>query len=143
MSQASGQEKQEKPMRWWQLSLLGVAFTIGTGYFLGSGIAIQMGGASVLIAFILAAFGTYMVFDVLSKMTADEPMKGSFRSYAKKAFGRWAGFSSGWVYWSSELLIMGSQLTALSLLPPHGRNNLKIMLVPFYSRRFDSKTIFY
>ncbi len=33
----------------------------------------------------------------------------------KKAYGRWAGFSSGWVYWSSEMLIMGSQLTALSL----------------------------
>lgn len=115
MSQASGQEKKEKPMKWWQLSLLGVAFTIGTGYFLGSGIAIQMGGASVLIAFILAAVATYMVFDMLSKMTADEPMKGSFRTYAKKAYGRWAGFSSGWVYWSSELLIMGSQLTALSL----------------------------
>ncbi|MFP3490404.1 amino acid permease, partial [Staphylococcus sp. SIMBA_130] len=31
------------------------------------------------------------------------------------AFGPWAGFSNGWVYWSSEMLIMGSQLTALAL----------------------------
>jgi L-asparagine transporter-like permease len=102
-------------MKWWQLSLLGVACTIGTGYFLGSGIAINMGGGSVIIMFILAAFGTYIVFDVLARMTEADPQQGSFRAYAKKAFGRWAGFSSGWVYWSSELLIMGSQLTALSL----------------------------
>ncbi|NRF90838.1 amino acid permease [Paenibacillus frigoriresistens] len=102
-------------MKWWQLSLLGVACTIGTGYFLGSGIAISMGGGSVIIMFILAAFGTYIVFDVLARMTEADPQRGSFRAYAKKAFGRWAGFSSGWVYWSSELLIMGSQLTALSL----------------------------
>jgi L-asparagine transporter-like permease len=102
-------------MKWWQLSLFGVAATIGTGYFLGSGIAIQIGGGSVILLFILAAFGTYIVFDVLAKMTSDNPQKGSFRSYAKLAYGRWAGFSSGWVYWSSELLIMGSQLTALSL----------------------------
>ncbi|MDU0204070.1 amino acid permease [Paenibacillus sp. MAH-36] len=101
-------------MKWWQLTLLGVACTIGTGYFLGSGIAIQMGGVSVLFMFILAAFGTYIVYDVLAKMTGKEPAQGSFQTYAAKAFGRWAGFSSGWVYWCSELLIMGSQLTALS-----------------------------
>lgn len=102
-------------MKWWQLSLFGVACTIGTGYFLGSGIAMKMGGGSIIFLFVLAAFCTYVVFDVLAKMTMEDPQQGSFRSYAKKAFGRWAGFSSGWVYWSSELLIMGSQLTALSL----------------------------
>ncbi|MDQ0897306.1 MULTISPECIES: amino acid permease [unclassified Paenibacillus] len=102
-------------MKWWQLSLLGVACTIGTGYFLGSGIGIKMGGGSVIFMFILAAIGTYIVFDVLARMTGADPQQGSFRAYAKKAYGRWAGFSSGWVYWSSELLIMGSQLTALSL----------------------------
>ncbi|OXM83400.1 amino acid permease [Paenibacillus rigui] len=102
-------------MKWWQLSLLGVACTIGTGYFLGSAIAIQIGGGSVVFLFIVAAIGTYVVFDALSAMTADDPQQGSFRAYAKKAFGRWAGFSSGWMYWSSEMMIMGSQLTALSL----------------------------
>lgn len=105
----------EKKLEWWQLSLLGVACTIGTGYFLGTGIALKIGGPSVLFAFIVAAFGTYLVFDSLARMTAAEPLPGSFRSYAKKAYGRWAGFSSGWVYWASELLIMGSQLTALSI----------------------------
>ncbi|WP_017755467.1 amino acid permease [Calidifontibacillus oryziterrae] len=102
-------------MKWWQLSLFGVGCTIGTGFFLGSGIAIKSTGASVLIAFIVAAIGTYFVFDALAKMTAKKPEKGAFRTYAKKAYGRWAGFSIGWIYWSSEMLIMGSQLTALSI----------------------------
>lgn len=102
-------------MKWWQLSLLGVACTIGTGYFMGSGIGIKMGGSSVILLFVLAGLVTYIVFDVLARMTADNPQKGSFQTYAKNALGRWAGFSCGWVYWSSELLIMGSQLTALSL----------------------------
>ncbi|SDO28881.1 L-asparagine transporter [Paenibacillus sp. yr247] len=103
------------PMKWWQLALLGAASMIGTGYFLGSGIGIKMGGVSVIFMYILAAIGTYIVFDVLFRMTGEDPQQGSFRTYAKNAFGRWAGFTSGWVYWSSELLIMGSQLTALSL----------------------------
>ncbi|MFM9329800.1 amino acid permease [Paenibacillus mesotrionivorans] len=115
MAQHGKAPQQEKLLPWWQLSLLGVACTVGTGFFLGSAIAIEIGGPSVLFNYALAAVGTFLVFDQLARMTADHPMEGSFRSYAGKAYGRWAGFSSGWVYWSAELLIMGSQLTALSL----------------------------
>ena len=111
-----GSKKSDKKLAWWQLSLIGVGCIIGTGYFVGSGIGITMTGASILISFILAGTGTYIVFEALAKMSAKDPQKGSFRSYAKKAYGRWAGFSSGWVYWFSEMLITGSQLTALSLL---------------------------
>lgn len=114
MKQASGKSKNDQ-LKWWQLSLLGVAGTIGTGYFLGSGLAISIGGPGVLLVYILAAAGTYVVFDALSRMTAEHPEQGSFRTYASQAFGAWAGFGSGWVYWFSELLIMGSQLTALSI----------------------------
>src|SRR5690606_4974956 len=38
-----------------------------------------------------------------------------FRAYSRQAFGHWAGFSHGWMYWLSEMLILGSQLTALGL----------------------------
>lgn len=90
MEQKDKAPPQGQQLPWWQLSLLGVACTVGTGFFLGSNIQ-------------------------LARMTAEHTLEGSFRSYAQKAYGRWAGFSSGWVYWSSELLIMGSQLAALSL----------------------------
>ncbi|WP_106765939.1 amino acid permease [Paenibacillus faecalis] len=107
--------KQDKHLKWWQLSLLGVASTIGTGYFLGSAFGIKLGGPAVLISYVLAAFCTFIVFDLLSAMTVDDPQKGSFRTYAKKAHGRWAGFSTGWMYWCAEVLIMGSQMTALAI----------------------------
>ncbi|ADU30287.1 amino acid permease [Evansella cellulosilytica] len=112
---SQSKEVKEKPLMWWQLSLLGIACTIGTGFFLGSSIAINMAGPSVVFSFALAAIGTYFVYEALAKMTTADPQKGSFRTYAKKAYGRWAGFSSGWVYWLSEMLITGSQLTALSI----------------------------
>lgn len=106
----------EQKLAWWQLSLIGVGCIIGTGYFLGSGIGIRLAGPAIVISFLLAGIGTYIVSDALGRMSAEDPQKGSFRSYAKKAYGRWAGFSSGWVYWFSEMLIVGSQLTALSIL---------------------------
>ncbi|NMO96290.1 amino acid permease [Paenibacillus lemnae] len=111
----SSDNKPEQTLKWWQLSLLGVASTIGTGYFLGSSLGIKLGGPAVLISFVLAALGTFIVFDVLARMTAEDPQEGSFRAYAKKAHGRWAGFSTGWMYWCSEVLIMGSQMTALAI----------------------------
>lgn len=107
---------QSGDLKWWQLSLIGVGCTIGTGYFLGSTLGIKETGFSIVFAFILAALGTYIVFNQLAKMTAADPQEGSFCYYANKAFGPWAGFSCGWNYWFSNILIMGSQLTALSLL---------------------------
>lgn len=109
-------KKSNGTMQWWQLSLIGVGCTIGTGYFLGSSIGIMQTGPSIAISFVLAAIGTYIVFNLLAKMTAEDPQTGSFCYYARKAYGDWAGFSSGWNYWCSNILIMGSQLTALSTL---------------------------
>ena len=112
----SGSSSNEGELKWWQLSLIGVGCTIGTGFFLGSAIGIKITGPSIVFSFILAAIGTYVVYNLLAKMTAEDPQDGSFCYYAKKAYGQWAGFSCGWNYWSSNILIMGSQLTALSIL---------------------------
>lgn len=74
-------------LKWWQLSLIGVGCTIGTGYFLGSSLGIMETGTSIVFTFILAAIGTYIVFNQLAKMTAEDPQEGSFCYYANKAFG--------------------------------------------------------
>lgn len=102
-------------LSWWQLSLLGIGCTLGTGFFLGTSMAIHKSGPAVLIPFLVAAVCTYIVYDGLVKMSVVNPDKGSFRTYAKQAFGRWAGFSNGWIYLISEILIMGSQLMALGI----------------------------
>ncbi|WP_246941289.1 amino acid permease [Bacillus pinisoli] len=112
----SDQEDGTGTLKWWQLSLVGVGCTIGTGFFLGSAIGIKITGPSIVFSFLLAAIGTYIVYNLLAKMTAQDPQDGSFCYYANKAYGRWAGFSCGWNYWASNILIMGSQLTALSIL---------------------------
>ncbi len=115
-SSGKGKGSEKANLKWWQLSLLGVGCTIGTGFFLGSSIGIKVTGPSIVLSFIVAAIGTYIVYELLAKMTAEDPQEGSFCYYAEKAYGRWAGFSCGWNYWCSNILIMGSQLIALSIL---------------------------
>lgn len=118
-------------LTWWQLSLVGIGCTIGTGFFLGAGIGIKMAGPSIVLSFLLAALGTYTVFNLLAKMTAKDPQKGSFCSYAKKAYGNWAGFSCGWIYWFSNILIMGSQLTAISIFTQFWFREVPLWLFAF------------
>jgi L-asparagine transporter-like permease len=84
---------EDENLKWWQLSLIGVGCTIGTGFFLGSAIGIKITGHSIVLSFILAAIGTYIVYSLLAKMTAEDPQDGSFCYYVNKAYGRWAGFS--------------------------------------------------
>ncbi|SEO82908.1 amino acid permease [Paenibacillus sp. OV219] len=104
----------EKGLSWQQLSLIGVGSIIGAGFFLGTGLSIRTAGPSVLIGYIIAGVTTFIVFASLAQMTANDPQSGSFRAYARIAFGRSAGFLSGWVYWLSGVLIMSSEIVALS-----------------------------
>ena len=78
---------------------------------------------------LIAALGTYIVFHFLAKMTTADPQEGSFCYYAGKAFGRWARFGCGWNYWSTKILIMGSQLTALSILSRFWFPNVPLWLL--------------
>ncbi|WP_017149273.1 amino acid permease [Bacillus bingmayongensis] len=125
---SENQIEEQKDLKWWQLSLIGIGCTIGTGFFLGSSIGIKLGGLSIVFMLILAGFTTYIVFEALAKMTIADPQKGSFRTYSRKAFGHWAGFCHGWTYWSSELLIMGSQLSALGIFSRYWFPNIPLWI---------------
>ena len=59
-------KRKKKDLKWWQLSLIGIGCTIGTG-FLGSSIGIKIGGSSIILILILTGFTTYIVFEALAK----------------------------------------------------------------------------
>lgn len=111
---AKQQAKGKGDLMWWQVSLIGIGSIIGAGFFLGTGLSIQLAGPSVLIGYLIAGVTTYFVFSALAEMTVNDPEEGSFRTYAKKAFGHSVGFVSGWMYWLSGILIMSSEIVALS-----------------------------
>ncbi|TGB02468.1 amino acid permease [Halobacillus salinus] len=106
--------KGKEGLMWWQVSLIGIGSIIGAGFFLGTGLSIQLAGPSVLIGYLIAGVTTYFVFSALAEMSVNDPESGSFRAYAKKAFGHSMGFVAGWMYWLSGILIMSSEIVALS-----------------------------
>lgn len=111
----SAKSGREPALRWHQLSLIGVGSVIGAGFFLGTGVSIRIAGPSLMAGYLLGGFVAYLVFAALAEMTVHDPQPGSFRTYARKAFGPSMGFISGWIYWVAGVLIMSSEIVALSI----------------------------
>lgn len=102
-------------MDWWDLSLIGIGAVIGAGFFLGTALSIQRTGLSLLFAYIIGGLIAYKVFSSLAEMSTRDPQEGSFRVYARKAFGPHMGFTSGWMYWLAGVLIMSTEVAALAI----------------------------
>jgi L-asparagine transporter-like permease len=69
----------------------------------------------MLIAYLIGGVIAFLSFSALAEMSVNDPQPGSFRTYARIAFGHRMGFVSGWMYWISGVLIMSSEVTALSI----------------------------
>jgi L-asparagine transporter-like permease len=112
---ADNREKGETSgLAWWQLSLIGIGSIIGAGFFLGTSLSIKTAGPVILLDYLIGGITAFFVFSALAEMTVRDPQPGSFRTYAKKAFGNSMGFVSGWMYWLSGVFIMSSEAVALA-----------------------------
>jgi len=107
--------KKEKGLGPWQLTMMALGTVIGGSFFLGSSVAINAAGPSIIISFVLGGILVYFLLLALSELTVANPHYGSFRTFASQAFGPGTGFVVGWVYWTGMVLAMSSEATAVSI----------------------------
>ncbi|MFE1904645.1 amino acid permease [Streptomyces gardneri] len=81
------------------LSMIALGGVIGAGLFVGSGAGIAAAGPSIVIAYAISGILVMLVMRMLGEMSAANPASGSFSVHADRAFGPWAGFTSGWAFW--------------------------------------------
>ncbi|MDU0478302.1 amino acid permease [Staphylococcus chromogenes] len=98
------------------LTMMGLGSAIGAGLFLGTGVGIQIAGPAILLAYVLAGIIVVFVMQMLGEMAAARPASGSFSTYAQMAFGHWAGFSLGWLYWFMLVMVMGAEMTGAAAI---------------------------
>lgn len=122
-------KKHEKGLSAGQLAMMALGSVIGGSFFLGSAVAIQAAGPSVIISFALGGVLIYFILYALSEMTVANPDSGSFYTFTAQVFGPGAGFVIGWVYWTGTVLAMSSEATAISILLREWIPNLSIPLV--------------
>ena len=84
------------------IQLIALGGAIGTGLFLGSASVIQNAGPGIILGYAIAGFIAFLIMRQLGEMVVEEPVAGSFSHFAYKYWGGFAGFASGWNYWSSS-----------------------------------------
>ena len=98
-----------------QLSMIAIGGAIGTGLFLGSGSAIRLAGPAVLLSYAIGALIALLLMGCLAEMTTAHPASGSFGAWAEFYVSPLAGFLVRYAYWSSIVLAVGTEVTAIAV----------------------------
>lgn len=98
-----------------QIVMIGLGGAIGTGLFMGSGLAVGYAGPAVIVSYALAGFVALVMVFSLSEMAVVHPSAGSFGTYAEMYLNPWAGFVVRYTYWIAEAIAVGGEAVAAGL----------------------------
>jgi L-asparagine transporter-like permease len=86
--------------------MISIGGIIGAGLFVGSSTSIATIGPAAIVSYGLAGLVILFVMRMLSELAAANPGTGAFTEFARLAFGNWAGFTSGWLYWYFWVIVV-------------------------------------
>jgi AAT family amino acid transporter len=98
-----------------QIVMIGLGGAIGTGLFMGSGLAIGYAGPAVIVSYAMAGFVAVVMVFSLSEMAVLHPTAGSFGTYAETYLNPWAGFVVRYTYWIAQVIAIGGEAVAAGL----------------------------
>ncbi|GAA5161283.1 amino acid permease [Pseudonocardia eucalypti] len=98
-----------------QLSMIGLGGAIGTGLFLGSGLAISHAGPATVLAYAACALVAFVLAWALAEMVTVHPEAGSFGAVAQRYLGPLAGFVQRWTYWTIQVIAIGGEVVACGI----------------------------
>ncbi|KAK5657811.1 hypothetical protein OQA88_2884 [Cercophora sp. LCS_1] len=115
------------------LSMLGIAGSIGTGLFLGLGVAVQKGGPlGALLGYAVVGLVVCAVQFALGEVAALLPVTGSFVRHSEFLIDPAWGFAIGWNLVYGNILSIPSEITAICVLFQFWTDiNPAVIIVPF------------
>jgi GABA permease len=87
--------------------MMALGGTMGAGFFIGMGAIIGKAGPAAVITYALTGVLILLVMRMLGEMAVANPRTGSFTDYARDAMGNWAGFTTAWMYWYYQMIVVG------------------------------------
>ncbi|QZH62360.1 amino acid permease [Mycolicibacterium farcinogenes] len=102
----------KKGLKQRHLTMLSLGGVIGAGLFVGSSATINAAGPLAFVTYAITGLIVLLVMRMLGEMAAARPSTGSFTDYARMAWGPWAGFSTGWLYWYFWVIVVGFEAVA-------------------------------
>jgi len=98
-----------------QQAMMAVGGAIGTGLFLGSGLAVNVAGPAVILSYVIVAIISLLIGVALTEMCVANPTAGSFGVYAGEYLSPFAGYSVRLSYWLMQVVATGGHLVATSI----------------------------
>ncbi|KAK7429115.1 Amino-acid permease inda1 [Neonectria magnoliae] len=109
---ASGTVELERTMKPRHLHMIAIGGSIGAGFFVGSGVALQTGGpGSVLLGFLIMGIMMFNVVYALGELAVMYPVSGGFYTYANRFVDPSWGFAMGWNYVMQWAFVLPLELT--------------------------------
>ena len=97
------------------LQMIALGGAIGTGLFYGSASTIQLAGPAISLSYLIGGCVIFFIMRMLGEMAVDNPVSGSFSSYANTYWHEFVGFLSGWNYWMNYVIVSMVELTAVGI----------------------------
>jgi len=98
-----------------QIAMIGLGGAIGTGLFLGSGLAISQAGPATILAHVACALVALVIAWALAEMVVVHPEAGAFGAVAHRYLGPFAGFVTRWTYWTIQVIAVGGEVIAAGI----------------------------
>jgi AAT family amino acid transporter len=98
-----------------QLTMIAIGGAIGTGLFLGSGLAISYAGPGVILSYGIGVLICLVMMRALTEMAVVHPTAGSFGVFADLYVNPWAGFVVRYTYWFAQVVAIGGEVTAAAI----------------------------
>lgn len=91
------------------LTMIAIGGVVGAGLFVGSSVLLSNAGPLAFVSYAITGAVIVLIMRMLGEMSVADPDTGSFAGYARRAFGPWAGFSTGWLYWYFWVIGVGAE----------------------------------
>ncbi len=98
-----------------QQAMMAIGGAIGTGLFLGSGLAVQVAGPAVVVSYVIGALVSLLLGVALTEMCVMHPTAGSFGVHADLYISPFAGYAVRMSYWLMQIVATGGHMVAVSI----------------------------
>lgn len=111
-----GLVEMERPMKPRHLHMIAIGGSIGAGFFVGSGKALQTGGpASLTLDFLIIGIMMFNVVYALGELAIMYPVSGGFYTYSTRFIDPSWGFAMGWNYVMQWAIVLPFELTVCAI----------------------------
>jgi amino acid transporter len=117
----------ERAMKPRHLHMIAIGGSIGAGFFVGSGTALQKGGPGfLLIDFLIIGVMMFNTVYALGELAVMYPVSGGFYTYSTRFIDPSWGFAMGWNYVMQWLAVLPLELTVCSFTVSYWNKDITV-----------------